>query len=224
MKPVFRIVLLLLSLFMVGCKPGGIQSRATVPNADFKYSFDKPPYINPRIIQDMSCWISDKGDQVTAINLLDSQDSNRYYCDAKVREISGQNPYIFTSTQNIENNETNSTEFGYQFLGETSSGIFMLLTSDWEGGSGVFKNLMLVRLENDKAVDCDWRSGEIRWSGNRLHIKKLGEVPLGDRWNGLVSLTGNTIIIGKDKGEFAGTKNGYNTNDIVLKLDLDAGH
>jgi hypothetical protein len=193
----FSIVFLLFALFTVGCKTTSPQ--ATVPNQDFQCSFNKAPFISPRIIQDLSTWISDEGDQVVAINVLESQNSNRYFGDAEVREIKNQNPYIFTTTTAIENGETNSTEFGYQYVGETSSGVYVIETADWEGGSGNFKNLLLVQYEYDKAVDCDWERGEVRLNGKRLLIKKLGEIALGDRWDGKLAVRGNSIVVGEDR-------------------------
>ena len=43
------------------------------------YSFKKAPFVHPKIIGDLVGSLSDAGDQVVAINLLDSQDSNRYF-------------------------------------------------------------------------------------------------------------------------------------------------
>jgi hypothetical protein len=194
--PRFSIVFILFSLLIVaGCKTASTQNYATVPNPDFQYSFNKAPFISPRIVQDLSTWISDKGDQVVAINVLDSQNSNRYFGDAEVRRIESQNPYIFMTTTNVLNSETNNTEFGYQYVGETSSGVYVLLTSDWEGGSGNFKNLLLVTFEYDKSINTDWDKKIVRW-GNRLLIKKLGEIALGDRWDGKLAVNGNSIVIG----------------------------
>jgi hypothetical protein len=182
LTPRFSIVFLLAGLLLgCRCKTASTQNYATVPNPDFQYSFNKAPFISPRIIQDLSAWISDKGDQVVAINVLDSQNSNRYFGDAEVRQIDNQNPYIFIDATNVLNGETNITEFGYQYVGETSSGVYVLLTSDWEGGSGNFKNLLLVQFEYDKSISTDWDRGEVRWDGKRLLIKKLGEIALGDR-------------------------------------------
>lgn len=177
-----------------------------------------------RIIQDLSTSISDRGDQIVAINLLDSQDSNRYFGETGVKEIAGQNPYVFTSTTNILGNETNLTEFGYELVGRTSSGVYVLKTGDWEGGSGSFQDLMFVTFEYDQGIDCDWGKGVVQFTGKRLLIKKLGEVVLGDRWDGSLKIRGDSLYIGQDKGVFAETERGgelsnYSTNRVI-KIDL----
>ena len=43
------------------------------------YSLKQAPFVHPQIIGDLIGMLSDVGDQVVAINLLDSQDSNRYF-------------------------------------------------------------------------------------------------------------------------------------------------
>ena len=210
----FRIVLLL-TLFLAGCKTLTSEQHATIPNQDIQYSFNKPPFINPRIIQDLSTWISDGGDQVVAINLLNSQDSNRYFGETGVKEIDGQNPYIFVSATNLLGSETYLTEFGYQLVGKTSSDVYVLKTVDCEGGSGTFMSLVLVTFEYDQGIDCDWGKGVVGFKGKRLLIKKLGEVALGNRWDGKLAIEGNSVVMGRDAGQFR-----YNTNSIVLKCDL----
>jgi len=49
--------------------------------ADEHFTFKGHP-IHPAIIQDLTTWISDGGDQVISINLADSMRSNRYCCES----------------------------------------------------------------------------------------------------------------------------------------------
>lgn len=205
---------------ITGCKTGSFYPAT--PNTDYPYSFRWVPFINPRIIQDLSCWISDKGDQVVAINLTDSQDSNRYDADTQVREIEGQNPYVFVSTTN--NDET--SEFGYQYIGRTTSGINVLLTSDSEDGSGVFKKLLLVTFEHDQGISYDWDKKVTNTKKKRVLIRKAGEIFLGDRWAGELSVTGNSILVGQDTGWFtvsggAGRKWFNHDQKTDIKIDLN---
>lgn len=192
----------LCALASAGCCHVPPRNHVTVPNKDFPFSFTRAPFISPRIIQDLSAWVSDHGDQVVAINVLESQDSNRYFGDTLVRNIEGQNPHIYAETATVEDGETNHTEFGYHFVGVTSSGIYVLMTSCWSGGSGCFRNLLLLTFENDEAIGCDWDKGEVRSTGKRLLIKKRGEIPLGDRWDGDLKVEWDSIFIGKDHGWF----------------------
>ena len=209
-----------------GCKTSQ-PAHITIPNKDFAYSFNKAPYISPRIIKDLSTWISDNGDQVVVINVSDSQNSNRYFGEPQVRPIKGKNPCVCWKEATVQDSTTNESEFSYQYVGQTSSGLYVLVTADWGGGSGMFVSLLLLRCEYDQGINCDWDNGVVRSGTNRLLIKKVGEIPLGDRWRGDLAVKGNSIYLGKDKGWFAesgGTGGGALSHDRkarVLKIDLE---
>jgi hypothetical protein len=170
-----------------------------MPNRNSPFSFSRTSFINPRIIQDLSGLMSDNGDQIVAINLQESQKSNRYAGDTQVRNLEDQNPFVYTENITVENGETNYAGFGYQFVGVTSSRVYLLVTSDWGGGSGVFNSLLLVKFETDKSITCDSIKESIS-PKNRLLIKKLGEIALGDRWDGQLKVIKNSVFISKDRG------------------------
>jgi hypothetical protein len=199
-------------------------AHTNVPNKEFRYSFSKAPFISPRIIQDLSTCISDQGDQVVAIN-VEAQTSNRYSGEPTIRNVPGQNTVVCYEEIAIEAGETNTTSFSYQCVGKTDSGIYVLLTSDSGGGSAVFMNLLLVKFEQDQAISYDWEKGVVRAGKRRLLIRKLGEIALGDRWDGELEIKGNSIFVGKDRGWFAGTKNGGRLSEIPkdqwLKIDVN---
>jgi len=167
------------------------------------YSFTRPPFISPLIIEDLWTWNSDHGDQIVAINLTDSQGSNRYFGKFEVDETPGKNPYVFVRRAG-ETPQDEESVFGYRYVGKTSSGIDVLLTIESGGGSGRFEDLMLVRLESDdagsslKAIDRHIEA--LTFTRKRLLIKKLGTIGVGDRWEGQVKVSGNEILIGKDTG------------------------
>ena len=56
---------------------GGHRLHAT-------YSFKTAPFVHPKIINDLVGSLSDSGDHVVAISLLDSQGSNRYFGEIAV--------------------------------------------------------------------------------------------------------------------------------------------
>ena len=185
------------------------------------YYFDRQPFIHPKIIQALSTWLSDTGDQIVSINLYDSQGSNRFCCesDLKVRNPSdkkGSNPIVYFNEDN--------QEFGYQYIGKTESGIHLLYTYYWGGGSGVFKNVMLLTLIADYGVVYDEKNSIIMVNRPRLLIKKLGEIALGDRWSGNLKIDGNNLTIGKDEGWFSGIDSGGRffeiPKDRVIKIDI----
>ena len=49
-------------------------------------SFSKPPYVHPLIIKDFVGWVSDRGVIIQSVDLLNAQNSNRYFGDIETRE------------------------------------------------------------------------------------------------------------------------------------------
>ena len=177
-----------------------------------KYSFVKAPFIPPSIVGDLNTWLSDGGDQVVAINLTDSVDSNRYASDVKTLDGEKGNPYVYTREVC---KEPPCHEFGYRLIGRTDNGLFVLFTEENGGGTGRFRNLMLVSLEADRGLNYVESSSVLRADRPRWLIKKWGEVPLGDRYDGNVTVDGNTIRIGKDHGPAGGSD-----KDRTIRLEL----
>jgi len=195
-------------------------SRVMAPTNDLPYSFERSPYINPKVVQDLTTSLSDHGDQVVAINLLDSQKCNRYSADVKTQKTKGKHPFVYI--------QDGGTQFGYQYIGFTTSGIHVLQTSESGGGSGTFESLLFLAIEYDKGFSINLDEKSTRLDRPRLLIKKLGETSLGDRWSGDLKVKGNELFIGKDKGWFTisgGTGGGplsTNPKDRVLQIDADS--
>jgi hypothetical protein len=208
-------------LLLLGCAsvPSTAENKDPVPNIKSPYSFSIPPYIHPEIIKDLSSWLSDTGDQVVAINLLDSQGSNRYAGQIDVEQV----PEGFSIVSVAGNEES----FGYQYLGEMTSGVHVLRTSQWSGGSGIFESLLFLVFERDEAFTVDWNNSSLSLNRERLLLRKLGAIPLGDRWAGALRVKDGNLFIGKDEGWFSGS--GGNAadgssgrdEDRTLKINLD---
>ena len=183
------------------------------------YSFKKHPYVHPKIIGDLIGRISDQGDQVVSINLLDSQNSNRYFGEislAPQTDSPGQSwPWVYSAERKLIFSEAPSDYWGipfdaYRYLGSTQNGLDVLHAKWSGGGAGVFDRLVFVRIEPDHAVDypllSDLESSqhgtaepELR---NRELIKIVGKIPLGDRWFGTVEIVGNDVVVrGRDLEE-----------------------
>ncbi len=194
----------------------------------FKINADKPeqmflqaPFLSPKIFQDLSTWISDTGDQVTSINLLDSQDSNRYFGDIKANTNSDDNPYVFIRADKKADGDMNLQEFGYRYIGKTKSGIYVLETSDYSGGSGVFETLIFVTFEKDHGIAVDFKKKTIGQGKPRFLMKKVGEMILGDRCQpDEEKVQGNDLILGKDIGVLAGQYPDFNAPQ-TLTINYD---
>jgi len=221
----FRFLLLFLLLSSTALTISA-ESKASKATTQLLYSFSKAPFINPRIVQDLTTWLSDKGDQVMSINLDESQNSNRYFAQTKVRAIKNQAPFVYIENKTVESGETNVTTFGYRFIGKTTAGIYVLECVDNPGGSGSFRSLMLVKLETEAGIDVDWKMGVIGRGERRTTLKKLGQIALGDRWDGSLKVVGDSIEIGTDVGPLAETEMRGKSSQIPktkkLKLLLDA--
>jgi uncharacterized protein len=195
----------------VACLKQAYQKRLTAveqlapAGKEITYSFTKAPFVSPKIINDLSAWQSDQGDQVVEINLSDSETSNRYACEVKVAQTGNRYPYVYSQDPG-ESPADRPTEFGYRFVGRTTSGIDVLFTSDSGGGSGVFENLILVRVSEELGAPtiapATGRTQTMSFKRKRLVIKKLGEIGLGDRWDGVLTVKGDEISIGPDTGRF----------------------
>lgn len=193
----------IIPLFLLGC------STTQPPKLDC--SFAQAPYINPRVIQELSPWLSDNHDQVVAVDLIHSQKSNRFFCEAKIRNIKDQNPFVYVESED----KNNPGFFGYQYVGKSDSGLYVLLISENGGGTGDFKKLMFLKLEQDRAAVVDWTNGVVKMNEPRILLKKVGEVALGDRWDGELKVVGDSILIGKDRGSYSGS-----ANDKTISLKI----
>lgn len=173
-----------------------------------KYSFFRDELIHPKIIEDLQGSLADTGEQVVAVNLLDSQDSNRYYGEIKIRSIENSNyPYVYW--------EDGKESFGYLYIGTSSSGIHVLETSEWGGGSGIFRNLMFLVLETDESIKYDYDQ-DILEKRQRINLKTLGLLALGDRYEGELTLNNGILKIGKDVGLLATRSE---SKDKYIKLE-----
>ena len=141
-----------------------------------KYSFIDEEYINPKILIDLTGWISDSGDEVVSINIPKSNKSNRYYGQVTVSKPDSGFPIV----QSINDESTDS----YQYTGCSFSGVHILRTWSNGGGSGTFCDILLVTISNDKAILYE---NERTTKSERLVIKKIGSISLGDRYEGNIT-------------------------------------
>jgi hypothetical protein len=139
-----------------------------------KFSFFKPEYINPLIIEDLWGWLSDSGDEVVSVNLLTSNKSNRYYGNI---EAINKNQYPIVTARKDHGC------FSYQYLGTSFTGIQLIRTWSSGGGSGVFESIVFVTLNEETAIKFDLGGAK---KVDRLILKKIASLPLGDRYQGIV--------------------------------------
>ena len=181
------------------------------------YSFRQTPFVHPKIVGDLVGSVADTGDQVVAVNLLDSQNSNRYFGEVFVtpqtdplvptwpwvHTLDGE-PYVDVRVASSWRRE----RYAYRYVGSTPSGLDVLHQQSG-GGVGVFNYLVFVRIEADYAVDYARSaagSGAQRAVGpefrRRELIRFVGKISLGDRWLGTVEVVDNEVVVrGRDLSE-----------------------
>lgn len=205
-------------VFMIGILLTGRGTVMAGESSDTRYFFDKEPYIHPKIIEDLSTWISDGGEQVVAINLPGSMGTNRY--SGVVKTKSGKNASLvyYEQTDECEKEACpfGPALFGYRLAGKTSSGVYVLVTQSSGGGSGIFKSLLFVTLQDDTGLSLDEGNMELHFTRQRRIIRRLAEMPLGDRYAGEITVKGNSVRIGKDRNPLSA---GVFEEEAVLKID-----
>ena len=167
--------------------------------------------VHPKIIEDMITWISDSGDQTVAINLEDSQGSNKYnFYEGLSASIENKNLWV-----KIEHEDG---FFSYDFHGVSDNGIMVLGTAENGGGSGVFKKLMLFRIKEVAVLELqhDTLEEDISWSPSTdygyeilksknsrisksdkkiIYLEKVYKFLLGDRNYHSVSIDNNFLVL-----------------------------
>ena len=167
--------------------------------------------VHPKIIEDMITWISDSGDQTVAINLEDSQGSNKYnFYEGLSASIENKNLWV-----KIEHEDG---FFSYDFHGVSDNGIMVLGTAENGGGSGVFQQLMLFRIKEVAVLELqhDTLEEDISWSPStdygyeilksknsrisksdkkRIYLEKVYKFLLGDRNYHSVSIDNNFLVL-----------------------------
>jgi hypothetical protein len=198
-----------------------LTGRGTVMAAEPSgagYFFRKKPYIHPKIVEDLSTWISDGGEQVVAINLPGSMGTNRYFGAIKTKTVKGASLVYYEQTDQCEKGACISgpPHFGYRLAGTTSSGVRVLVTESSGGGSGTFMSLLFVTVQRDKGLSYDEMHRALHLNRQRWIVRRLAEIPLGDRYDGEITVRAHSVVIGKDRNPWSA---GVFKKGAVLKID-----
>lgn len=210
--------LLLFAAGVVLAGPPAARAHPAVKADGPGYFFDHKPFIQPKIIEDLSTWVSDTGEQVVAINLPGSMGTNRYFADIKTD--GNARPFVYyEDTDACQDAQCpgGPPSFGYRLIGRTPSGIYVLFTESSGGGSGRFRNLLLVSLTKDKGLSFNKKTDVLRLDRARWLIRRLAEITLGDRYEGDIRVQGNEIHVGRDRYSHSA---GFFPKDTTLKLEL----
>jgi len=184
---------------------GEIALGKALREARENFTVDGKP-IHPALVYEFVGWLSDPGPIATAVNLITAQKSNKYY-GLQVRVRKGEiecdvQPLIPCGL--IGGSPVDRETFGYRRLGVLADGTSVLETAYWGGGSGIFEDVLFVRFGIERTLDYEGKPCE------RLVMKALSVVGLGDRDDGEVRVLSDRVILGRSK---------YRDKEIVLRLD-----
>ena len=228
-----------------------VKFSEQVTRFDTKYSFTSMPLIHPKIVSDLLGYTSDTGDQVVAINLRDSNTSNRYFGDvATSPPLDSMEPswsWVYSVDPKPNSNRTAEsglypwhayrglTWYAYRYTGSTQSGLDVIHARRSSGVAGVENYVVFTRMEVDRGVDYPPprelerhapAGPEVR---DRELIRLVGRISLGDRWLGTVEVEENDVVVrGRDLYERceSGGVTGLEAAEMryFREVDCKAGH
>jgi hypothetical protein len=173
---------------LVLCFGSGVTAFAADPLDEVRRSFTiggKP--IPPEVFADFGdAMMSDNRPIVVTIDAKAAIDSNRYADPIKTdgRWVE----QIKSGSGSFNGSETMS----YEFRGATANGLLVFLAAWTGGGSGTFYYLHIVDAASRSAFDEDGSTY------SRIDLTLVRTYILGDRWEGDVSISGNSVRIVTD--------------------------
>lgn len=193
------LVLLLAALTGAASVHGQPPPPSPVRTIAAGYSFTREPFVDPRILDEMTTWMSDRGDLVVEVGLAGSDPGD----EIEVREVAGNCPFV----QHVERDGSGdySGSFGYRYVGMTRSGVHVLRIAWGGGGSATWTSLLFLAVELRHGIGRHEEREEgsvVRADRERIVARKLGTVAAGDRWSGELRVRGNEVFVGKDQGWF----------------------
>jgi hypothetical protein len=126
--------------------------------------------------------------------------SNRYYEAIVKKTFNDGHEFVYYTCRMGEH-----LRFGYVYHGKSDSGIHVLETIENTSGSATFVSLFLCRLTIESKYEIEDGKLGIEEAREVLHLIKT--IPLGDRWTGDITVNGNQLKVGPDRGRFGGPSN-----------------
>ncbi len=144
--------------------------------------------IPPEIFRDFGDGnLADSDSIWVTVDLAAAVGSNLY--DDPIREYG---PWKIQKKQRLEADTPEET--AYSFKGTTANGLLVVVASYNGGGSGTFHTLHICDVVPATAFDSDGKRSQ------RINLTNLRSVALGDRWEGEVKISGNTIRVTTTRG------------------------
>ena len=162
---------------------GGTAAAEPLDELRKTFTVDDKP-VPPEIFADFGdADLADSGPIVVAIDARAATGSNRY-----ADPIRKQGRWI-VQTKPSDKTLNGAEETAYECIGATRDNLLVLVASYNGGGSGTFYTLHILDAAAAPAFDADGKRYE------RLNLTVLRSVPLGDRWEGEIAISGNAVRI-----------------------------
>jgi hypothetical protein len=169
------------------------QPRAAPPPWEhLRYSFVREAFVHPLIVRELLGRLSDPAATIVSVDLASANRSNRFFGDFSVHQA---NRRVHVEWRNDEREF-----FAYAHIATSLSGVHMVECHDCTGGSGLFGSVCLLSLEQDRSL-YEQNSGHL-FTRDRVLLKTLGSINLGDRYAGEISYRDGFLLIGPDEGWF----------------------
>ena len=156
-----------------------------------KHFFYQKHPIHPELISDFIPGYADSGDIFISINLTDAFDSNQYsLLDKYETELKEGRPIV-----SIDYPDGNGY-FAYHYLGSTDNDAMVLITYSSGGGSGVFPELLIIKVKKRLGPNHDlFYSKGVVFDKQQVVLEKLLSISLGDRTENSITINGNTVSV-----------------------------
>ena len=154
-------------------------------------SFVRVPFILPEIVEALTESGMDDSKApprlVMSVDTTDKSAMEKFFGETTVGNSEGL-PYVYHLVPDRDDPNGRGPEFGYRPVGRTASGVDVLLTFESGGASMTYNALLLVSLETEQGHP------------ERVLLKRVQQIGLGDRWAGDLKVAGNEIHIGRNRG------------------------
>lgn len=169
------------------------------------FTLDGKP-VPPRIFRDLGDGdMADSASILVSIDLKAAVGSNRY-----AEDVGKSGQWIVQKKADMDVASGREAS-AYNYIGSTANKLLVVVTSYNGGGLGTFYTLHILDLAPGKAFGSD---GKIY---DRLNLTTVREVPLGDRWQGNVKISGNSIEVLTTKSGPTDTSGKVSTETIEAR-------
>jgi hypothetical protein len=152
-----------------------------------RYSFVGSNPVHPRILEEFYGWLADSGAPIIAMDIEAAIRSNKYCSPIEFINLERGEQWVRSS------NEEERSFFQYRHLGSSPTGINAVLIAYNGGGSGTFYSILFLVFQSDSYLQYE-AQGKKR---DRVLLKCIGHLSLGDRYDGEVQFKNGQLLVGK---------------------------